>query len=634
MANPIDSERAQYRALLEALPHGVQRNDLSGTITYSNAAHARMHGYEEGELLGKKIWDLLASDSERRRLREFLARLVAGQPDPEPYFATDRTKQGGTIDVQVDWVYDRDAAGRLIGFTSVITDITERARWERELQASRQMLRLVLDAIPVRVFWKDLDSIYLGCNRPFAKDAGLESPEQIVGKHDRELSWRQQAELYRADDEKVMRSGEPKLNYEESQTRPDGTKLVLRTRKLPLRDVEGNVVGLLGCYEDITQERELESRLRQSQKMEALGQLAGGVAHDFNNLLTAILGYVELELAGPGADAGRTRRNLGEVRSAAEQGASLTRQLLAFTRQQVLEPRALDLNEVVRETESLLRRTIGEDIELCTRLDPDLGRIRADRGQLKQILLNLAVNARDAMPEGGSLDIETSNATMPEPGVPEREYIRLRVTDTGCGMDEQTVSRAFEPFFTTKEKTRGTGLGLSTVYGVVKQNGGDIRLDSAPGRGTSFEIYMPQVRQQPRSDRRPVLLQRAPGGDEVVLLVEDDDAVRGMARRALEQGGYRVLEAAAPAEALERCARHDGPIHVLVTDLVLPGMNGVDLIEKVRDARPDTAVLTVSGYTDRPTLDGEPFGSCFPFLPKPFLAAELLHRIRQILDAR
>jgi len=369
--------------------------------------------------------------------------------------------------------------------------------------------------------------------------------------------------------------------------------------------------------------RRSEEQLRQAQKMEAVGRLAGGIAHDFNNLLTVITSYGELLLED--LSPGDSRRDdVEQIRKAAEAAAALTRQLLAFTRQQVLEPKVLNLRAIVAGTEKLLQRLIGADVHLTTSLASDLGAVKADPGQLEQIIINLAVNARDAMPGGGRLSIEAANLEQVE-GRPGR-YVLLAVSDTGIGMDEQTKARIFEPFFTTKESGKGTGLGLATVYGIVKQAGGFIWVDSEPGRGTSFEVYLPRV-DEPAA---PAITRPAPAeparGTETVLVVEDAPAVRLVTRQVLERYGYTVLEAPTGDIALRIAAKHHGPIHLLLTDVVMPGLSGRQLAGQLSQLRSEMKVLYVSGYAD--TVE-----SAGAYLQKPFAPEALARRVRDVLDA-
>jgi two-component system cell cycle sensor histidine kinase/response regulator CckA len=400
--------------------------------------------------------------------------------------------------------------------------------------------------------------------------------------------------------------------------------------------------GLVLNSRDISERRQLEAQLLQAQKMEAVGRLAGGVAHDFNNLLTAITGYSELMLRRlPAGDP--LRRHAEEIRKSGNRAAALTSQLLAFSRKQVMQPKMLDLNSVISEMEKMLRRLIGEDIELATMLASGLWKVKADPGQLEQVIMNLVVNARDAMREVGRLTIETSNIELDEEdarwhaGITPGRYVMLVVNDTGSGMDQQTRERVFEPFFTTKEVGKGTGLGLSTVYGIVKQSGGYIFVYSEPGKGATFKIYLPAIEEQTvvRAQRDTTGHLQLPHGRETVLLVEDEAVVRNLAASVLREQGYTVLEASNGEEAIELAAQHDGEeIHLLLTDVVMPRMSGREVAERLERARPGMRVMYTSGYTEDAIVHHGVMDDGVAFLPKPFTPNVLARKVREVLDGQ
>ena len=418
----------------------------------------------------------------------------------------------------------------------------------------------------------------------------------------------------------------------------DGKTLELLT--YPVMDGDNHIKAFTHIIKDITGRKSMEEQFLQAQKMEAVGRLAGGVAHDFNNLLTAIMGYSELALDALPEDHPE-HNHIEEIRNAGERAAALTRQLLAFSRKQIFEPEVLCLNEVVSGMTKMLRRMIPEDVELVAVLDPGLDRVKLDPTQMEQVLLNLAVNARDAMPKGGKLTLETANAELDlaysrsHPEVQPGKYVMLAVSDTGCGMDEATQARIFEPFFTTKEKSKGTGLGLSTVYGIVKQSGGSIFVYSEPGKGTAFKIYLPRVEEVP-GERGPAVEKRPvpalPQGAETVLVAEDDETLRRLIYEILQSSGYAVLEAGRGEEALRLAGEHAGPIHLLITDMVMPGMGGREVAGRLAALRPGTRVLYVSGYTDDAVVRHGVLESGVAFLQKPFVPEALLRKVREVLD--
>jgi len=424
----------------------------------------------------------------------------------------------------------------------------------------------------------------------------------------------------------------------------DGTWRILESTASVIRDTKGEAEKLVVVNRDITERkraeealRESEKQLRQAQKMEAVGRLSGGIAHDFNNLLGVIIGYSEHLETRLGQNDPH-RKSIEEIKKAGQRAASLIRQLLAFSRQQMLEPKVLDLNAIVADVAKMLRRLIGEDIELTTALDPALGRMKADQGQIMQVIMNLAVNSRDAMPEGGKLTIETSNVELDEtfvhhsPYVQPGQYVLLAVSDTGMGMDAETQAHIFEPFFTTKELGKGTGLGLATVYGVVKQSGGYIWVCSEPGQGATFKVYLPRVDEPVQETRRETRPAKSSQGSETILLVEDEQSLRTLTRDVLVESGYSVLDAESGAQAVEIAQSHPGPIHLLLTDVVMPGMNGPAVVEKLAVTRPDMRVLYMSGYTDRAIDQHGMLGSGSFLVQKPYTRDNLNRKVREVLD--
>jgi hypothetical protein len=416
----------------------------------------------------------------------------------------------------------------------------------------------------------------------------------------------------------------------------DGSLVPVEIRLSPLPVAGAGPELAVAVIRDITARKELEEQLRQTQKMEAIGHLAGGIAHDFNNLLTVIMGYTELVRNRVGHDA-ESGSEIAEVAKAAERAALLTRQLLAFSRKQVLELRVTSLNDVTAEVQTMLGRVIGEDIELTAALADDLAHVRVDVGQLEQVLLNLAVNARDAMPGGGKLTLETQNVILGEshasrnPNVVPGDYVMLAVTDTGHGMDAGTTSRIFEPFFTTKEPGAGTGLGLSTVYGIVKQSGGHVEVESEPRVGTSFRIYLPQAGEEAEA-LEPRALPKGPVEEtETILFVEDDEALRRLGRDVLERSGYTVLSAGDGEEALELAQSYPDPIHLLMTDVLLPKLGGIELAERLAALRPRLKTLYTSGYDDA-AADREGARAGTSFLQKPYGIEALVGALRELFD--
>ncbi|MEW6350505.1 MAG: ATP-binding protein, partial [Thermodesulfobacteriota bacterium] len=438
---------------------------------------------------------------------------------------------------------------------------------------------------------------------------------------------------------RLVDEGIPCSGFETKRFTCDGHLREMSLSASRYHDHEGHPAGMLVVLTDITQRKVLEAKLGQAAKMEAIGRMAGGLAHDFNNILTAVMGYANL-LVAELPERGTAREKLSYIISAAEKAADLTRQLLAFSRKQVLEMIPLQLNEIISDIEGLLTRLVGEDIELVTRLDPSAGVVRADQVQIQQILMNLVVNARDAMPHGGKLTIETSNAVLDEnycrmyPEVMPGEYVTFCVSDSGLGMDAKTLSCVFEPFFTTKEKGVGTGLGLSTVYGIVKQHRGHVTVYSEPGRGTTFKIYLPRTDETPAPRAVAETAHVRPLGSETVLIVEDEEMVRQLACEALSMLGYNPLCASTPLEAIEISENYREAIDMLLTDVVLPQMDGRALFEAISIRRPGIKVLYVSGYTENFIVHHGVLDKGVQFMQKPFNVDKLAGKVREILDGR
>ena len=524
----------------------------------------------------------------------------------------------------------RNERGQVYRIAGVVSDVTERKRAEELI---RQLSQAV-EQSPAGVVITDTAGTIQYINRKASELTGYTVAE-AVGKNPRIFkSGKTPPGAYRELWETVT-GGREWHGLLENQ-RKDGRLWWNAATISPIRNAEGTVTHFLAIQQDVTDQRLLEDQLRQAQKMEAVGRLAGGVAHDFNNLLTVISSYSELLLGDlPAADP--RRADLEEIRKAAGGAAALTRQLLAFSRKQVLQPTVLDLNAVVAGADKMLKRLIGEDIDLVSVLSPDVGAVRADAGQVEQVIMNLAVNARDAMPEGGKLTIETANLeldatyTDQHRAVSPGAYVLLSVSDTGTGMDEHTKARVFEPFFTTKEQGKGTGLGLATVYGIVKQSGAFIWVYSELGRGTTFKIYFPRVEDVASAPAAPTAPESL-RGTETVLVAEDAAAVRAVIQQVLASHGYQVLEAADGRSALELGARHEGPVHLLVTDVVMPEMSGRQLADRLQERRPTLKVLFVSGYTDDAIVRHGILEPGIAFLQKPFTPEALARKVREALD--
>ena len=627
----------RFRAFMDNSPAAADIKDLDGRFLYVNAAWLRQFGSEPRDWHGKTNYD-------------FWPRETA-----DLFRASDELCLSSNTNLQIEetgltsageeqtWMvmkFPLFASGaRRIG--GMAWNITDRKRIEKALQQSQHRLHHVLASSPAILFTLGIEGKkFLGINwisENLQEILGYTPNETFVRDWWVNLLHPDEAEAVR------LRTGQSLFNQgssiEEFRFRHrDGSYRWTRHQIRVIRNEMGEAVEAVGAWSDITERKLLQDQFHQAQKMEAFGQLAGGVAHDFNNLLTIINGYSDLVLQSlPKGDP--SQKLVAEIYKAGERSAGLTRQLLAFSRQQVLAPEILNLNEVVAETDKMLRRLIGEDIRLTTTLDSEPWAIRADAGQIEQVLLNLAVNARDAMPQGGRLTIETRNIeldatyTLAHKDVRPGPYVLLSVTDTGTGMTREIMLKIFEPFFTTKEAGKGTGLGLATVYGIVKQSGGHIAVYSEVGVGTTFKVYLPQVEGGTEESKPLSRTQNLPRGTETVLLAEDEAGVRELSRYILEQCGYTVLEAADGIEAYKTAVGYSGPIHVLITDVVMPGTGGRVLAEQLTERYPKLRVLFVSGYTDDAVIRHGVLRDGVHFLQKPYAPVTLANKVREVLDA-
>ena len=513
----------------------------------------------------------------------------------------------------------------------------ERRQAELALRASEERYRSIAEATNEWIWSVAADGQIQYSNRTVEAMLGY-APEELLGKSFFELVHPDDVAPARKILSASVTTSKGWTAFPVRCRHQDGTYRHLESNAAPVQGPAGEVLGFQGANRDVTERLSLEAQLRQSQKMEAIGTLAGGIAHDFNNLLTTILGYSQVLLQELGPE-GTLSSQINEIRKAGERAADLTRQLLAFSRKQILQPVVLDVGAVVRDTEKMLNRLIGEDIEIVLSVDDSASLVKADPGQLEQIVMNLVVNARDAMPRGGRLTIQTRNCEIgavrmrATPGLRQGPHVCLSITDTGTGMDRETLSHIFEPFFTTKEKGKGTGLGLSTVYGIVKQSGGYIQADSEPGKGTTFTIYIPRVAEGPEEEK-PRSTSGSTRGSETILLVEDEMAVRGLALKVLEMSGYVVLEASSAEAAIPMAADYPGEIDLMVTDMVMPGASGPELAQELAPSRPEMKVLFVSGYTDDVVLRSGRLTSNQTFLQKPFGPDIFLRKVRDVLDGK
>jgi two-component system cell cycle sensor histidine kinase/response regulator CckA len=617
-------------AALEAAANPIVISRVDGTIIQVNKAFEQLSGYTRGEALGQNT-RLLKSDQQSpafyKRMWETILSGKIWQGE-----LVNRRKDGSLYQEEMTITPVKTTTGEITHFIAIKLDITERKLAEERVCRLAQIVQNSSELIAVT----DFDDRIVFANYAMHKASGYEEGE-LVGESFRDalISSNNRPEFVEEIRSRTFFGGG--WRGECFCRRKDGSDFPVFLSTGQVKDNQGRVIGIFGIAQDITERKHLEEQLAVSRKMEAVGQLAGGIAHDFNNLLAVIMGYSELLLEAFPPDDPRNRK-VHQIKKAGDRAASLTRQLLAFSRKQVVRPRVLDLNALVDDLSKMLSRIVREDIELTTILRPEIGHIVADPGQVEQVIINLVVNARDAIPNGGKVIIETANSHLDEhycrshPTVKPGRYVMVAISDTGIGMDAKTQARIFEPFFTTKEQGKGTGLGLATVYGIVKQSEGNIWVYSQVGKGTTFKVYFPLIDRPPElvwTDRDRVESLR---GSETILLAEDAEDLRELTRSLLENNGYRVIVAENTEGAIRLAEQENEPIHLLLTDVVMPGMNGRQLAERIKANHPAVRVLYMSGYPSDVIVHHGILEQGIFLIEKPFSEATLMRKLREVLE--
>jgi PAS domain S-box-containing protein len=636
--NALRRSEERYRLLAENISDVIELYDLEMNAIYVSPSVRQLRGYAPDEAIARPMMGDLAPGSRDLAMRVFQEEMEierSGGGDP----ARSRTvefevlcKDGTSVWTESKLSAVRDASGSLTGIIAVSRNITARKHAEETLRDTSQTLRTIIDASVLAIVALDRDGRVTLWNNASTRLFGW-SAQEVLGRPLPTIPEDKRAEF----EDHLARShtGEDVV-YETQRRRKDGSVVDVLRSSAAIFDPQGELAGSMAIFVDLTERKQLEEQLRQAAKMEGIGRLAGGIAHDFNNLLTVIGGRSYMLLSQlPAGHA--MRRDLILIQQTGDRAAALTRQLLAFSRKQTLAPAVIDLNEIVSGMRTLLERVLGEDVDLSMDLDPSLGHVTADPGQIEQVILNMAVNARDAMPEGGPLTLETRHVEVVPTYARQKvelapgPYEVLSISDGGVGMDAATVARIFEPFFTTKPVGKGTGLGLATAYGIVKQSGGHITVYSEPGSGSTFRIYLPRTE---ASELAPLAVAEAAArrGIEVVLLAEDDTDLRALTREILATAGYTVLESQDVEDALRIAERQDGTIHLLLTDVVMPHMSGRNLVDAVKRFRPDVKVLYMSGYTDNAIVHHGVLDPGTALLQKPFSPAALARKVREVLD--
>jgi PAS domain S-box-containing protein len=625
-------ELLRLRLAMEASGEVVFMTNARGTITYVNPEFVRVYGYTPSEIVGRTTPRILksglSSDTEYAAFWQMLSNNEVVRRE-----FVNRTKSGSLVQVECS-ANPIVSDGERVGFLAVQRDITARKATAAALKQSEMRYRALAEAAHDGIFIIDregrIEYVNAGATEPF----GVRS-EDAIGKRIHDVFSREIADAMWQRVSTVFATGE--RHHSEDKFDTDNGEVWMDASLVPLSMNGAAPDAVMGIARDITERKRLERQFLQAQKMEAVGRLAGGISHDFNNLLTAILGYSEL-LMDELRDQPKLASDIEEIQKAGQRARRLTQQLLAFSRKQVLMPQLLDVNASIDDLHLMLRRVIGEDVTIELERGADLEPVTADPGQFEQVVINLAVNARDAMPKGGKLRLSTANTDLDaafvraHDGAVAGRYVALTVRDTGVGMTGDVIAHAFEPFFTTKGVGKGTGLGLSTVYGIVKQSGGYITIDSLPGAGTTVVVYLPASRESAAQAAEPVSESAVVGGSETILLVEDDPAVRDLMARTLASRGYHVLESQDTSDALTIAASYDAPIDLLLSDVVMPGLNGPDLAQHIIPVRPDIKLLYVSGFTSDLSLDLARMSAKMAFLAKPFTADTLGRKVRECLD--
>jgi PAS domain S-box-containing protein len=609
--------------------------DMEGKRLFNSLSYQKILGYSPEELQTLSAFEQIHPDDRARVKKAAEDARRSGIGETLEYRL--RHKNGTWLVLESTSSVIHNSEGVPEKLVIVNRDISERKRAEEALRRSEVGFRSVVEDAPYGIYRASMTGLFLQVNPALQKMLDYESAEELLKSVPTSDIFQNNPEFQRLT-QLLMRTEEIK-DVEMEWKRRDGTPITVRCSGRRINDETGVPAYLEVFAEDVTEKRVLEKQLRMAQKMEAIGRLSGGIAHDFNNLLGVIIGYSRVLKKALGADSVLCE-HAQEIEKAGQRAASLTKQLLAFSRQQVMTPAVLNLNTLASEMEQMLPRLLGEDIEVSLVLDPDLGNVRADQSQIEQVIMNLAVNARDAMPMGGKLKIETANVeldrtyTRNHPGSMIGKYVLLAVTDNGTGMDAATLTHIFEPFFTTKERGKGTGLGLATVYGVVKQSNGYIWVDSTPRKGSTFQIYLPLYEGQPAAEVLRADPTECLGGSESILLAEDSEPLRKLAQTILESAGFRVLSAPSGEEALEIASRDGRSFDLLLTDVVMPGMNGRVLAEQLLPQQPGMKVLYMSGYTDSFIAGHGVLDPRTHLLHKPFTEEILIRKVREVLDER
>lgn len=633
----------RFRSLVETIPHCIQEIDDRGIITFANPSHRKVYGYNEQDLVGKSMYHLAANEENRRQVEAHFNYLMKEKPAPSPWFSSDRTSSGKIIQTQVDWNYKRDNQGRVEGLIAVISEITHRKQAEKALLDNLNFMNTLIDTIPNPVFYKDTEGYYLGCNVAYAETLGM-SKEDIMGRRLIDLSWEKDSDMawhYHQQDLLLMK----KTGVQSHETRvycADGVMRDYIMYKATFEDTEGKVAGLVGIMLDIStriaaeqRRQHLELQLRQAQKMEALGTLAGGIAHDFNNILAAIIGYSEIVAAEIPKDSERYHY-MERVLEAGGRARSLVKQILTFSRQSENEPKPIQVKLIIKEVLKLLRASLPVTIDIVQKIQ-SAAAVMADPVQIHQVMMNLCTNAGYAMREkGGTLTVVLEEVNLDQAFIRRHAdlkagpHLKLSVADTGVGIAPENLNRIFDPFFTTKPKGEGTGMGLSVVHGIVTNLGGIITVRSEPGKGASFDIYLPVI--EDKADLAYTEVDAIPGGTERILFVDDEVFQTDMLKHLLSLLGYKVDAMNSSPDALAWFEKDPRSVDLVITDMIMPQLSGEELADCMLKMRPDLPIIICTGYSENFTEAQAKALGVRAFVLKPLVMNELARLIRNVLD--
>jgi len=632
----LKEKEKKYRAIFENTGAATAIFNDDHIILMVNTEFEKLSGYSKEEIEEKISWKEFVHKDEIERLIE-INRLRGIDPNSVPrsyeFKFVDKHENIKDIYITVDRIPNTNLC------VASLLNIMDRKKIEEKLAEEHNLLRTLIDNLPEFIYVKDTDSKFVIANKGVANFMGAKSIEDLIDKTDFDFYPKEIAEQYYNDEQEIIRCDKSIIDKTEPSIMPNGEKRWLSTTKVPLKNNHGEIVGIVGLGHDITEHKNLEEQFQQAQKMEAIGKLTGGVAHDFNNILTVIIGFSDYLLMRYKNDK-HLISYINNIKEAGNRAASLTHQLLAFSRKQILQPKVVNLNTIILNIKKMVGRLIGEDIELILNLDPSLENAKLDIHQIEQVIMNLAVNARDAMLKGGKLIIETKNVFLGEEyiknHIPTKPgyYVMLTISDNGIGIDKETQEHIFEPFYTTKKEGKGTGLGLATVYGIIKQSNGYIWVYSELNTGTTFKIYFPSVKKEVEAENKKGTPPKNLSGSETILVVEDDEIVRNMISSVLNTFGYSVLNEKNGEETLELVNKNPNKtIDLMITDVIMPRMSGRDLAENLKFKKPNMKVLYISGYTDNAIVHHGILDSGIPFLQKPFTINDICKKIREVLDS-